>query len=46
MEFYLALAGAVLGAVSMVLHVIAPRTETPLDDKIVAYIDSAIAKLK
>ena len=46
MTFYIALAGAVLGALSLVLHVVAPKTKTTLDDKAVKLIDSAIDKLK
>lgn len=46
MTFYLALAAAILGAASLVLHVVAPKTQTTLDDKILGYIDDAIAKLK
>lgn len=46
MTFYLALAAAVLSAASIVLHVVAPKTKTTLDDKVVAYIDAALAKLK
>ena len=45
MEFYLALAGAILGAASILLHVIAPKTKNTVDDKVVALIDSAISKL-
>lgn len=46
MTFYLALAGAVLGAASLVLHVVAPRTKTKVDDKLRDLVDEAIAKLK
>lgn len=33
--------GAFLAAVSTALHIIAPRTKTPIDDEIVAKLDSA-----
>lgn len=46
MTFVLALIGAVLGALAMIGHVIAPRTKSTLDDRIVARIDEAVAKLK
>lgn len=46
MTFAIALAGAVLGALSLLGHFIAPRTKTTLDDKVLAYIDDALAKLK
>ena len=46
MEFWMALGAAVLSAASILLHVIAPRTKTQLDDKIVKYIDDAIGKVK
>lgn len=45
MTFYLALAAAVLSAASIVLHVVAPKTKSTLDDKIVSYIDEALKKL-
>lgn len=38
--FALALAGAVLGAVSMVLHVVAPKTKTTVDDKVMNVVDA------
>lgn len=46
MTFYLALAAAVLSAASIVLHVVAPKTKSTLDDKIVKYIDDALTKIK
>lgn len=46
MTFLLALLAAVLGAASLVLHVVAPKTKNTLDDRIMGYIDDAIAKLK
>jgi len=46
MTFYLALAAAVLSALSIVLHVVAPRTKSGLDDKVVKLIDSALEKMK
>jgi formate hydrogenlyase subunit 3/multisubunit Na+/H+ antiporter MnhD subunit len=45
MEFALALIGAVLGAASIVLHVVAPKTKNTTDDKIVALIDAALSKI-
>lgn len=41
MEFWIALAGAVLGAASLLLHFIAPRTKNKVDDKIVVVLDKA-----
>ena len=46
MTFAIALAAAILAAASLVLHVVAPKTKTELDDKVLKYIDDAIAKLK
>jgi hypothetical protein len=46
MTFYIALAGAILGAASVLLHFIAPRTKTLADDKVLKVVDSAIEKLK
>lgn len=46
MTFWIALASAILSGVSIVLHVIAPKTTTTIDDKIAAYVDAALAKLK
>jgi hypothetical protein len=46
MTFYIALAGAILGAASVLLHFIAPRTKTTLDDSALKVVDSAIEKLK
>jgi len=45
MTFALALVAALLGAASLVLHVVAPRTKTKVDDKILEYVDSAKDKL-
>lgn len=45
MDFYLALGAAVLSALSILLHVVAPRTKNTIDDKIVKYVDDAIGKL-
>lgn len=46
MTFVLAIVGAVLGAASLILHVVAPRTKTKLDDKALELVDGAINKLK
>ena len=46
MTFALALTAAVLSALSLVLHVVAPKTKSTADDKIVKLIDAAIEKLK
>ena len=46
MTFAIALIGAVLAAASLVLHVVAPRTKTTLDDKALKVVDSAIEKLE
>lgn len=45
MEFYIALGAALLSAASILLHVIAPRTRTKVDDKILDVVDSAKGKL-
>ena len=45
MTFYLALAAALLSAASVILHVVAPKTKSTLDDKIVKYIDDALSKI-
>ena len=39
---YLAIIAAVLGAASLLLHAIAPRTKTTLDDRLAADIDEAL----
>jgi hypothetical protein len=39
MTFWIALGGAVLGAASVLLHFIAPRTKTKWDDRALEYID-------
>lgn len=41
--FWLALLAAVLGASSLVLHVVAPRTKTTIDDRLRDDIDEALA---
>lgn len=41
MDFYIALAGAILGALSLVLHVVAPKTKTTADDKALEIVDKA-----
>lgn len=41
--FLLALGAAVLAAASLILHVVAPRTKTTVDDKIVGAIDEILA---
>lgn len=45
MTFWIALAGSVLGAVSLILHVVAPRTKWTGDDKALKYIDAAKDKI-
>ncbi len=45
-NFWLALAAAILGAASIVLHVVAPRTKTTLDDRLVAKLDELLAVLR
>jgi len=42
--FWMALAGAVLGGLSFVLHIIAPLTKNTIDDKIRDGIDVALGK--
>ena len=46
MTFAIALTAAILSAASLILHVIAPKTKSTLDDRAVKVIDSAIDKLK
>jgi len=46
MTFAIALTAAILGAASLILHVVAPRTKNTLDDKAMKVVDSAIEKLK
>lgn len=46
MTFAIALVGAILAAASLILHVVAPRTKTLADDKVLKVVDSAIEKLK
>ena len=41
MEFWIALGGAVLGAASLILHFIAPRTKTKADDAVLEVVDKA-----
>ena len=45
MTFYLALGAAILSAISVILHVVAPRTKTTVDDKLLGYVDAAKDKL-
>jgi hypothetical protein len=45
MTFYLALGAAILSALSIVLHVVAPRTKTKIDDRALELIDSAKEKI-
>jgi hypothetical protein len=40
--FWLALVAAVLSAASLVLHVVAPRTKTTVDDRVMAGIDTLL----
>jgi hypothetical protein len=44
--FLLALAGAILGAASVVLHVVAPRTKTTIDDTIRDDVDKLLAFMR
>lgn len=41
MTFWIALVGAALGAASLILHVVAPRTKTKADDKVLEVVDKA-----
>lgn len=45
MTFWIALTGAVLAAASLILHIVAPRTKTTADDKLLELIDKAKDKL-
>jgi len=45
-RFLLALAGAVFGAASMVLHVVAPRTKTTIDDQLRDDLDEVLAFIR
>lgn len=45
-NFWLALAAAVLSGASIVLHVIAPRTKTTVDDRLVAKLDELLGLLR
>lgn len=45
MTFWISLAAAVLSAASIILHVVAPRTKTLVDDKARDFVDSAKDKL-
>jgi hypothetical protein len=45
MTFYIALLGALLGAASIILHVVAPKTKTTWDDKAADLVDKAKDKL-
>lgn len=44
--FLIALAGALLGAASLVLHVVAPRTENTIDDALRDDIDEVLAFIR
>ena len=46
MTFAIALGSAILSGISIVMHIVAPRTSTTKDDKILALIDLAISKLQ
>jgi hypothetical protein len=39
MEFWIALGAAVLAAASLILHVVAPRTKTKVDDEALKIVD-------
>jgi predicted small secreted protein len=45
MTFAIALLGAILGAASLILRVVAPKTKSTLDDKALKVVDSAKDKL-
>lgn len=45
MTFWIALAGAVLGAASLILHVVAPKTKTTKDDWLRDKVDEIKDKL-
>lgn len=45
MTFWIALAGALFGAASLVLHVVAPKTKNTVDDKLLDLVDKAKDKL-
>ena len=45
MTFVIALVAAVLGAASLVLHVVAPKTKTKVDDKLLDFVDGAKDKI-
>ena len=45
MTFYLALGAALLSAASIVLHVVAPKTKTTKDDRLVELIDALLKKI-
>ena len=44
--FILALVGAILGAASVVLHVVAPRTKNTIDDTIRDDVDKLLAFMR
>ena len=46
MTFALALAAAIASGLSLVLHVVAPKTKNTVDDKLLALLDGLIGKLK
>jgi hypothetical protein len=41
MEFWIALAAAIVGSASLILHFVAPRTKTKTDDKVLEVVDKA-----
>jgi len=45
MTFFLALGAALLAAASVILHVVAPKTENTVDDALVEKIDAVLALL-
>ena len=46
MTFALALAAAIASGLSIVLHVVAPKTKNTVDDKLVTLLDALIGKMK
>jgi hypothetical protein len=45
MTFAIALTAAILGAASLILHVVAPRTKTKKDDWLLEKVDAAKDKI-
>jgi hypothetical protein len=45
MTFAIALTAAILSALSLVLHVVAPKTKSKVDDKLLDLVDKAKDKL-